>query len=1308
MRRDVPELALPPGDGAQGPQKGSVIEQLDLRIQEHERHNQDSGLLSRGIALTYRSAEKLLTGSNSDQSSLEQLKKLREEALKVKDDQAALSRLNIDEAIKKDRQSFRLQDEVTHYGSSFVKAVPLFMTKGRGLYLSAALHGIDQVRTSTSVPLMAVDFTLGATKGALLKKGMDHFGASQAPMWRKGLALGGGMSFLDSALTSDTWYDQTSGKWHAGAGALQTAGGTLLGAGSGAVVFPIGHKISERIGATRSGGDALARSPLLRNLATGWSFGLASGTTGETIRQIQSGEGIDPLAIASRGALQSLVDMGAGGAGHKISFAGRKGESGRTNFSWSPKEATPQSSRASASSGAQSREFKIVGGEKALSQALTEVNGDGATIKVREHLGKASGIRRYLGMQKYGQAEEMFVQHHPEGRPLGKRAIKARLIAACGLRGSEAPLAEKAVLPGEEIHMKPGKDRLRFTTEAPPDGDAIKLGGTSQDGRQPLDGAIRNAQQLMGMRRIPPDAVSVKDTTVQVENGTLRSQVLKEGSGEEWQRYEWNRTDGTRVTLESVREAGTTDYFIDRETGVIHHEPMFLYQHGNTQLVLRYADFGFQGPRFDLAEGNSAVKLHVRVKDGADLREVQVKLLEALAHDGELRSHLSGWQTQYMVHSLIAGKASGNTFYIGDSVRAKGFVIHPKSEAELPALIDKLDIILSEGGLALDSPLAVGPTASHVGQSNRLSVTRDVLDRAASSHKRQPVAIVDGALHEAMKERYGVPETNRLPARTLREIEETVGLMPDSLRYDSSGNLLFKIGATGANDNYKKGVYVPDSAAGNHQKFGSYTDRLAYYELARHFGLDPVAIDPRMPADVNAPTFKVESASGERLKDINQQNLQLGVILAVEAFRESSGPTTSLTGAAAEFRQFAQQHQDLYRPLEQLFADHPHLMKVLHEAFDVVRVTDGTQLQSLERLQKLVEDRVARQRQAGDPYSYRSDEPNLVLALRNEIGTLRRQGGDVQAFLTNVARLARQNGDVRAEDIVAMFREASLPAEGVTLGGRDIDINVQTQRLPNEPEPSFQSRARDISNRWSEFQRLVAPENLPHDTLNYLAFRRQIFTWLGQNPDLWNAAIALGQHTRYSQIAAPIEVFFYHHQLGGSPVRTLDRFPDVPSDIDMPATPETSRPESPQRQEFDQRNTRKEPGSPARQVMDASRTAVTDKLIKLAASDRTGVEAVLAHIGNDVPEPVRLLNKHLLEHLLQNATSAGEINLVFEAINNASSRRQPQTALQPGTADMDAAAAETIQAARRAAPQDITAVAALIHQLIAARAQRQS
>ncbi len=149
---------------------------------------------------------------------------------------------------------------------------------------------------------------------------------------------------------------------------------------------------------------------------------------------------------------ESMVTMGVIGAGFGAhqQFKGRF-ESGRKNFEWSAKEPMEH--------GKKTAEFKVVGGEKALTDAIAKVkNGDGAMVKVREHLAEGTGWRRLLGMQQYGPEKNLFVQHNDAAKGINYDAARmADILAICNL---DPALQGKAAVTGENISLRAGKDRL--------------------------------------------------------------------------------------------------------------------------------------------------------------------------------------------------------------------------------------------------------------------------------------------------------------------------------------------------------------------------------------------------------------------------------------------------------------------------------------------------------------------------------------------------------------------------------------------------------------------------------------------------------------------------------------------------------------------------------------------------------------------------------------------------------------------------------------------------------------------------------
>lgn len=195
-------------------------------------------------------------------------------------------------------------------------------------------------------------------------------------------------------------------------------------------------------------------APLLKNDIAGASLAsLPAGLVSANLHSLFK----DGRLATGKENYESMVTMGVLGLGFGAhqQFKGRH-ESGRQNFEWAQK--TP-------SENVQSRaEFKILGGEKALNEALAKVrSGEGAMVKVREHLGESSGIKRFLGMQEYGPKKDLFIQHNDAAKGINYDAAKmADLLAICNLEGA---LQAKSVVSGESMTLRAGKDRISISSE---------------------------------------------------------------------------------------------------------------------------------------------------------------------------------------------------------------------------------------------------------------------------------------------------------------------------------------------------------------------------------------------------------------------------------------------------------------------------------------------------------------------------------------------------------------------------------------------------------------------------------------------------------------------------------------------------------------------------------------------------------------------------------------------------------------------------------------------------------------------------
>lgn len=185
----------------------------------------------------------------------------------------------------------------------------------------------------------------------------------------------------------------------------------------------------------------------------------------------------DGRLATGRENFEAITTMGVIGMGlgaHQ-QFRGRH-ETGRQNFEWSQKEPSEN--------GQTTAEFKVVGGQKALTEALAKVReGEGAMVQVREHIGSGGGWKRFLGLQEYGPKKDLFIQHNDATKGINYNAARmADILAICQL---DAALQGKSAVAGKDISLVAGKDRIRVSSEAQEvkEGysEPIKLGDHTQN-----------------------------------------------------------------------------------------------------------------------------------------------------------------------------------------------------------------------------------------------------------------------------------------------------------------------------------------------------------------------------------------------------------------------------------------------------------------------------------------------------------------------------------------------------------------------------------------------------------------------------------------------------------------------------------------------------------------------------------------------------------------------------------------------------------------------------------------------------------
>ena len=251
---------------------------------------------------------------------------------------------------------------------------------------------------------------------------------------------------------------------------------------NGAITMGVMHGVASRftpaVGAETSKFASLIKNPYTGGLASGITAGGISAHTHKYLDNLK----FDSLASFGNSATtdakfaswketkESAVTMGVIGLGFGT-YHGVKGQftSARQNFEFQKAGSDTANGAKEAAPG---KDFKVVGGERALTRALETLDKSGeVSLKVKEHLGAGKGIKRFLGMQEYGPEQNLFVKHNKTGQPIAPDAGKlADLIATCYL---DPTMAGKSVLGAQSlsetspIFMRSGKNRLNFAPTAP-------------------------------------------------------------------------------------------------------------------------------------------------------------------------------------------------------------------------------------------------------------------------------------------------------------------------------------------------------------------------------------------------------------------------------------------------------------------------------------------------------------------------------------------------------------------------------------------------------------------------------------------------------------------------------------------------------------------------------------------------------------------------------------------------------------------------------------------------------------------------
>lgn len=204
--------------------------------------------------------------------------------------------------------------EISRYAPTFLQTAALF-TPGRGaLAASIALGASNEMRVGDSMEMQIAELGMGAAKGAATKAIFNKVGNANimgGGLWSvpaRGVILGASTRAIDIGLTPQTWLSNVGG-FDPVMGATRTLQGSIgnpTAIALDAAIFSVAHGAT--FGANKLASGAIDRSPALRNIVMGSTFGVTSGSTQELVRQQQQGGPLNWGEIAKRGLIEGVVD----------------------------------------------------------------------------------------------------------------------------------------------------------------------------------------------------------------------------------------------------------------------------------------------------------------------------------------------------------------------------------------------------------------------------------------------------------------------------------------------------------------------------------------------------------------------------------------------------------------------------------------------------------------------------------------------------------------------------------------------------------------------------------------------------------------------------------------------------------------------------------------------------------------------------------------------------------------------------------------------------------------------------------------
>lgn len=290
-------------DGSAAKTNQQLLDEVHFEIMNHEKQKQSQSYLSRVFDAVYF----------GDETSLDKLKTLSKDLEKTEPKSLAdkSSQERVQAAVEKDRSQMGWQENINKWGGVVAKTAPLMMDGKIGFVGAAITSALDEAKPSDSLSNQFTDLALGAGKGLLTKSlfsASSNFAISGVgDLALRATILGAGSRAIDTGLSRSNYFDASTSEYSLSTGLSNLAMKTFHPYAIATDLASMGLAATALSAANQATGGFLLRDAIASRIASGASFGFASGSLGEAQRQIVSGQNIDFAKILLNGGENAIA-----------------------------------------------------------------------------------------------------------------------------------------------------------------------------------------------------------------------------------------------------------------------------------------------------------------------------------------------------------------------------------------------------------------------------------------------------------------------------------------------------------------------------------------------------------------------------------------------------------------------------------------------------------------------------------------------------------------------------------------------------------------------------------------------------------------------------------------------------------------------------------------------------------------------------------------------------------------------------------------------------------------------------------------